>query len=182
MKNALILHGTNNNHTDNWFPWLAQEFRARGYVVWVPDLPQADRPNIDRYNAFIFDQWQFDDDLIVVGHSSGAVAILGVLQALPKDVVVKKAVMVAGFTDDLDWKPLRNLFVTPFDWNLIKQHAKHIVLFHSDDDPYVPLAHGKRLRDALGAELIVTNGQGHFNLEKGSQYKRFPKLLEKILD
>lgn len=50
MKNALILHGTDADHTQNWFPWLEKELLQRNYEVWVPDLPQSDHPNIRRYN------------------------------------------------------------------------------------------------------------------------------------
>ena len=70
MKNALILHGLSSGHSGNWFPWLEKELNQNGYKVWVPDLPQADKPNIDRNNAFIFANWKFDNDSIICYHSS----------------------------------------------------------------------------------------------------------------
>ena len=30
----------------------------------------------------------------------------------------------------------------------------------------------------LGGKLIIKKGQGHFNLEKGNKYKKFPLILE----
>lgn len=182
MKNALILHGAANNSHGNWFPWLERELKERGYAVWVPDLPRSDKPNIRRYNDAIFAKWHFDEDSVLVGHSSGAVAILGILQELPKDIIVRKAILVAGFTDDLGWESLRELFLAPFDWASIKKHARKIILFHSDNDPYVSLSHGEKLRDLLDAELIVMKGQKHFNISENLTYRQFPELLEKILE
>lgn len=182
MKNVLILHGTGNNSQGNWFPWLKKELERRGYKVWVPDLPDADYPNTKKYLKHIFSNWQFDEDSIVVGHSSGAVAILGFLQNLPENVVIKKAILVSAFKDNLDWDALNGLFEEPFNWEKIKAHVKKIVLYHSDNDPYVPLSHAQYLKEELDAELIIKKGQGHFNLEVGPQYKQFPKLLEKILE
>ncbi len=184
MKNALILHGTANDATRDWIPWLKKELERRKFRVWAPDLPGAEKPNIHRYNQFIFSKWDFDKDAIIVGHSSGAVAILGLLQALPDDVVVDKVLLVAGFTDDLDYPPVKEMFTEPFDWKKIRKHAKTFILFHSDNDPYVPIWHGEKLREYLGAELIVMGGQAHFSTTTypGEKYNQFPQLLEKILE
>lgn len=53
MKNILILHGTDGKKTHNWFPWLKEQLKSRGWNVWVPNLPCAERPNLKRYNNFI---------------------------------------------------------------------------------------------------------------------------------
>lgn len=180
MKNALILHGTANNHTGNWFPWLTEELENRGWKVFCPDLPHAERPNIKRYTEYILDHWTLDSESVIVGHSSGAVEILGLLSRLPNDSAIAQAILVSGFTDNLgDVKS--ELFLEPFDYDRIRKKAKKFVIFHSDTDPYVPLHHGEKLASLLEGELIVLKGQGHFNLEQGPEYKKFPILLEKIL-
>src|SRR5664279_4804219 len=104
MKNAIILHGTDATSKDNWFPWLRKELRNDGWKVWVPDLPKANKPNIERYNKFLFANKEFhvDQETVFIGHSSGAVAILGLLQELPADVVVDRAILVGAFNKDLD--------------------------------------------------------------------------------
>lgn len=181
MKNALILHGTYGHSKENWFPWLEKELNARGYRVWVPDLPQADHPSIPVWNAFVRNQWTFDEESIIIGHSSGAVAVLGILQELLDKTRIDKGILVAGFTTDLDWDPLRDLFTYQFDWKTIKTRAGQFVLFHSDDDPYVPLWHGEKLKKLLDAQLIVMKGQKHFSVSTDPNYTTFPELLEKIL-
>lgn len=180
MKNALILHGTSNNSQGNWFPWLKNELEKKEWKVWVPDLPQAERPKVKRYNEFIFNNkdWQFDKESVLIGHSSGAVAILGLLQHLPDDVVVDTCILVGSFKDNTGWNALDGLFEEPFDFEKIKKHARRFVFVHSDNDPYCPLEHAKYLSEKVNGELIIKEGQGHFNLEKGSEYKQFPLILE----
>lgn len=180
MKNALILHGTNGSSKENWFPWLKEELEKRGYKVWVPDLPGADRPNIKRYNEFIFSNsdWEFNEESTLVGHSSGSLAVLGVLQDLPDGIVVKHATLVAGFKDDLGWANLGGLFEKPFDWEKIKRSAKRITLIHSDNDPHIPLEHGEYLKEKLDAELVVMPGRFHFNTEHDPKFTKFPEIIK----
>lgn len=183
MKNALILHGTDADHTTNWFEWLGKELEKEGYKVWIPDLPHSEKPNIQRYNEFILSNkdWIFDEDSIIIGHSSGAVAILGLLQALPKDVVIRKAYLVAAFTDDLGWDSLTELFLSPFDYQVIKTHSHGFTLLHADNDPYCPLWHAETIAKELNGELMVEKGQGHFSASKNPSYTQFPILRDLII-
>lgn len=184
MKNALILHGTSNTSLGNWFPWLKRELEKSGYLVWCPDLPHADHPDQDNYFKVIFGRtdWQFGDESVVIGHSSGGVTALKVVQHLADGVVINKCVTVGAPYIRHGDDPIQGLFKEPYDFTKIKKHAKRFIIFHSDDDPYVPVEDGKIISNALSGDFVYIPGQGHFNLEKGPQYKRFPKLLEKILE
>lgn len=181
MKSALILHGTDGYPTQNWFDWLRTELEKRHWKVWVPQLPHAEKPNIRRYNKFIFGnkEWQFNSDSVIVGHSSGAVAILGILQNLPDDVVVDTCILVGAFKNNLNWDALDEIFLDPFDFEKIKKHTRHIIFIHSNNDPYCPLEHAQYLSKQLKAELRVIPGQKHFSVgTAGEKYKEFPLLLD----
>ncbi len=182
MKKALILHGTNGSSRENWFPWLKAGLKKNGYIVWVPDLPHAEKPNLSRYNEFIFNNkdWKFDEETIIVGHSSGAVAILGLLQNLPKRVKVGTCILVGAFKDNLNWDALNELFLEPFDFEKIKTRAKKFIFIHSNDDPYCPLSHAKYLSKKVGGKLIVLKGQKHFSLSTHPGYDKFPFLINFI--
>lgn len=180
MKNALILHGTGADSQSNWFPWLKEKLQEKEYKVWVPNLPNSMSPNTTVNTRYVLDNWQFDKDSIVVGHSSGAVLILYILQNIPENTVINRAFLVSAFKNDLGWPNLKNLFSEPLDWKKIKKHAHKIILLHSDNDPYVPLNHAQFIAEKIDAELIVKEGQGHFNLEVGAEYAQFPTLLEII--
>lgn len=181
MRNALILHGTNGNSKHNWFPWLKKKLEENNYKVWVPDLPGAEKPNLKRYNEFIFGNkdWEFNSQSVIIGHSSGAVAILGLLQKLPEDLVIDKCILVGSFKDNLGRDDLNGLFVQPFDFEVIKRKAKKFIFLHSDNDPYCPLEHAKHLSEKLDGKLIVKKGQKHFSISTGGEkFKKIPIILE----
>ena len=182
MTNVLILHGTDATPDSNWFMWLKGKLVGRGYRVWLPQLPDADRPNAKTYTKFLKanKQFKFDDDTILIGHSSGAVAILNLLQHLPAKSRVKAAILVSAFKDDLGRDDLGDLFAETLDFEKIKQRCGKFSFIHADDDPYVPLEQARYLAEQTGGELIVFEGQGHFNTEVGPEYEQFPELIQFI--
>lgn len=181
MKNILILHGTQGSPRGNWFQWLRRELQKRKYKVWVPKLPNPGKPRISKNVKYVSanKRWNFNAQSILVGHSSAPLTILGILNELPEGTVVDKCILVAPLTKS-DWEPNSELFDYDFDFKKIRTKAKHFIIIHSDTDPYTPLDQPKDLAKKLGAKLIIKKNEGHFNLEKGPQYKKFPFLLDLI--
>lgn len=181
-KNALILHGTDASPEANWFHWVETFMKQKGYEVWLPQLPDSATPNVDTYNTFLFSKpdFKFNENTVLIGHSSGAVEILSLLQNLPETIVVGDVYLVSVFRDNLGWDALEGLFTEPYDFELIKTKAHSITLVHSDTDPYVPLEHAHFLAQKLNARLLTVAGQGHFNLEQSEEYHEFPLLAQAI--
>ncbi|MBW3568704.1 alpha/beta hydrolase [Candidatus Parcubacteria bacterium] len=180
----LILHGTSSSSQGNWFPWLGSELKKSGHEVWIPDLPDAHRPNIQKYNNLLLNQgWDFNDS-VIIGHSSGAVAILGLLQALPEGAKINTAILVGAFTERLvespSWEMLKELFEEPFDFKAIKKKSKQFIFVHSGDDPYCPIEQARYLAENLQGEFIELQGMGHFKLRLDARFDKFPELLEII--
>lgn len=182
MSKFLILHGTDGSPQSNWFTWLKVSLEKQGHTAWLPQLPNSDKPNTQTYNNFLLSSgnFEFDHNTIIVGHSSGAVEALSLLQNLPEGTNIRAAVLVSAFMNDLEWDALSGLFVEPFDFEVIKQHCNKFTYIHSDNDPYCPIGHAEYLATQTEGNLIVYEGQGHFNTELGSQYREFPKLLKII--
>ena len=165
-------------------PWLKTELEKLGHVVWVPDLPRADRPSAERYNKFLLNSdWDFSNNLII-GHSSGSVAILGLLQALPEETKINTAILVGSFTKRLSespsWQMLQELFTKPLDFAAIKKKAKHFIFIHSEDDPYCPIEQAEELHRNLGGEFVRFKDKGHFSAHLDPQFVKFPELLDII--
>lgn len=190
MKNAIILHGTNGSPDGNWFRWLEAELQAKGFNVWLPQLPHAESPSLREWLDFIRSDCPFgiDKDTLIVGHSSGATLALVLANEL--DQSFGGVVAVAPFipTDALyiatTWINNKRLFDVEINLTKTLKQARqndgkpNVIILHSDDDPYIPQSVAERVARLSGAELVVFPGQGHFNLEQSSSYRTFPELAE----
>ncbi len=179
MKTAIILHGTLGSPSGNWFQWLKKELEEKGFTVWLPQLPQAEKPSLRKWQRFVKEQCPFPigGETLIVGHSSGA--ILALILAQNNMEKIGAIVGLSAFHDNsLQWEPNDQLFDMQFDWAAIRQSVNELLFIHSDDDPYVPLNQAQYVAINVGAEMIVIPGGGHFNLERSDEYKQFPKLLE----
>lgn len=180
----LILHGTGSDSQGNWFPWLKNELESLGHEVWTPDLPDAHRPNIQQYNELLLSSgWDFND-CVVIGHSSGAVAILGLLEALSENTKVHTAVLAGAFTKRLSespsWEMLRELFEKPFDFEAIRQKAGKFIFVHSKDDPICNIDEARELCGKVDGQIIEFDGMKHFSVKTDPRFIKFPELLEVI--
>jgi len=183
MENALILHGTWDNSQKHWFPWLKRELIKRGWLVWTPDLPDSDHPNTEKYLAHLFQNqdWTFDSDSVIIGHSSGGVAALQLLQHLPANLIIDKCIVVGAFYHNHGFTAVDGLFEQPWDFPKIKKHARRFYIIHSNDDPYISLEDPKYFGEKLGSKPIIKKGQKHFSITTaGKKYKEFPFLLQLI--
>jgi len=159
--------------------WLKSELERRGFVVWLPELPGAAKPSLQRWSKYVHEQSPFtiNEDTLIIGHSSGA--ILALVLSQQNATSIGGVVGVSVFHDNsLNWDPNSELFDVDFDWRAIQTHAKKLVLVHSDNDPYVPLDQAEYVAKQCGVQLRVIAGQGHFNLETSPSYRSFPALLE----
>lgn len=181
MKNALIIHGAYGNPSENWFPWLKSELEALHYVVSVPQFPTPENQNLAAWLE-VAEQYleKLDSDSLIIGHSIGATFILSLLEKLERPI--NHAVLVAGFISDLPDSSLNEINHTFYDrgfvGDVIRSKARHLTLFHSPDDPFVPIGHAEQLAHLLQTPLTEVPDAGHFNLASG--YHQFPEILETI--
>ena len=168
MKRLIMVHGWQGKPNEGFRPWLKKELEMQGFAVSVPEMPNANFPQQSEWVSYLATLvGRPDTDTYFMGHSLGAITILRYLETLPEEHKVGGAVMVAGFSDDINIKELTNFYQTPIMWSKIKRHSTNFVAIHSDNDYYVPLFHGDVFEKYLDAKLIVVPGMKHFSGDDG---------------
>jgi uncharacterized protein len=178
MPSVFIIHGIYGSPKENWFPWIKKELEELACDVYVPHFPTSNPTLLGEWLG-VFKPYQkyLDKASIVIGHSVGVPFILTILESSP----AKSAFLVSGFATnpDNEFTPImKNIADKQFDWSAIRKNCKNFTVFHSDNDPYVPLSLAEELAENLGTEVSLVEGAGHFNADAG--YTAFPLLLEYI--
>lgn len=190
MKNAILLHGSSCAPNSYWLPSIKKFLEKQGYSVWTPQLPNAAAPDLKTQLPFVIKNATFNNETIIIGHSSGCPLILGVLENI--NVRINKAVLVAGYARKLgkmeksslkkEEKDAEPILQEKYNWDKIRKNVKDIFFINSDNDPWgCNDKEGYYMFKNLGGTLIIRHGEGHMGSDKFNQpYKEFP-LLEKLL-
>ena len=177
-KRVIVLHGRSKNPSQAWYPWLKEECEKNGIECIVPPMPHPDTPILKEWLK-VLDDLAPDTDTVLVGHSRGGMAILRWLEQAFESTKVKKVVLVAannpeimdGFGGDFYDKP-------DYDFAKIKQHCEQFIVFHSDDDDFVPIVSGEKNAVGLNATFHPYHGLQHF----GNNITRMQEIYDEVID
>lgn len=177
----VIIHGSYGSPDENWFPWLDEQLSKHGASVIRPSLPTPEHQSLENW-CYLFKKQigPLDSQAVLIGHSLAVPFILRILEATTAPI--KAAFLVSGFIRLLgidEFDQVNKTFVEgEFNWEKIKSNASRFFVYHSDNDPYVPLEFGKEIADQVGAEFIVIHNGGHINASSG--FTEFHDVLRDI--
>ena len=177
----IIIHGTEGSPESNWFPWLKDELEKISHNVLCPAFPTPENQSLNSWSDTLNSQViELTDNDILIGHSTGVIFILNILNKLSQPI--KATFLVAGFASRIGidkYDQLNSTFLSPkLDWDKIKNNAGNLFIYSGSNDPYVPRNCGIELADNLGVEEIIMPNGGHLNAESG--FIRFDDLLSNI--
>lgn len=179
-KRAFIIHGWGADSKANWFAWVREELEKAGFDAVALDMPNSENPKQEQWFQAMQDAiGDVNENTYLIGHSLGTMAILRFLETLPEDQKVGGAILVSGFARSLNVPELESFHEAEVDFAKIKSVCKHFVVFHSDDDPLVPLEEGINLRNQVDGDIIIVSGQQHLNM--GTGYFSFPEVVEELV-
>lgn len=162
---------------DNWFPSVQQELETRGYSVIAAEFPDPELARQKFWFPFLIDELNVDEDSILVGHSSGAIAAM----KLAEEHKILGSILVGAYHTDLGMEAEKKsgYFDSPWQWDKIKKNQHWTILFASQDDPWIPVEHPRYIHKMLNCEYHEYTDQGHF----GGDYLKetFPELTQAIM-
>ncbi len=95
MKNAILFHGGSCTPNSYWLPSIKKFLEKHGYSVWAPQLPKPEAPDLKIQLPFVLKNATFNNETVIIGHSSGCPLILSILENI--GVKINKAILVAGY-------------------------------------------------------------------------------------
>lgn len=187
-KRVFIIHGWQGSPDKGWLLWLKDELEKYGYKVYVPAMPDADKPRIEKWIPYLAQVvGSPDDNTYFVGHSLGCQAIARYLEILSESIKIGGAVFVAGFFKrvtgfelDPELKQIdQHWLKMPIDLKKVRQHLLKSIAIFSDNDLWVPLDNQDDFKNKLGSEIIIEHKMGHFSGDEG--ITKLPIVLESVL-
>jgi len=174
LKAILIPGNGNATPQDNWFPYLERQLPKLAIIVINQQFPDPMLAREKFWLPFI-KKLGADENTILIGHSSGAIAAL----RFAEKNKIFGSVLVGAYCTDLgdENEKKSGYFSRPWDWKSIKNNQKWIIQFASSDDPFIPIEEPRQLHKQLGTDYHEYQNQKHFG--HGSSPKiEFPELLE----
>lgn len=175
----VMVHG--NGPTEDWTrprgwqPYLLEEFEKLGIDAHGPLMPEPEFAPMDVWLPYLENEMVVDENTILIGHSSGAVAAMRYAETHK----VKGLILVSGGYTDLDDETEKKsgYFDKPWNWEAIKENTEWIVQFHSKDDPYIPLTEAEFIHEKLDSEFTLFEDKGHLSAE-GDGVTEVPEIVE----
>lgn len=126
---------------------------------------------------FIKCEMKVDENTVVIGHSSGAVAAMRLLE----HTKVLGCVLVSTCHTDLGCESERisNYYSRPWEWDKIKSNASWILQYHSADDHLIPIAEADYVAESLGSEYTRYPNRSHF-FEPRDVKDIFEQIVNKV--
>lgn len=188
-KRVFIIHGWDGYPEEGWFPWLKKELEAKGFTVFVPQLPKPDEPRINNWVPKLKEiVGSPDEQTYFVGHSMGCQTIVRYLETLSENTKIGGVVFVAGFfrhltnleNDDVVRSVSQEWLTAPLNFDTVKTHLKKSIAIFSDNDPYVPIDNKEDFANSLGSKIVIEHNKGHFS--GSTSTKELPSAFDALIE
>jgi len=156
-----MVHGNGGlTAEDIWFPEVRTELEVLDLEVVAQTMPDNEMARSFIWLPFLEEVLNADENSIIIGYSSGAVAAMRYAETRR----VYGSVLVGASHTDLGIyaEKKSGYFDEPWDWEAIKANQNWVVQFASPSDPYIPIEEPRHIHDHLGTDYHELPGRGHF--------------------
>ncbi len=170
---AILIHGNGGcTAADIWLPWLERQLTALGLDVINHTFPDNVKARSSVWLPYL-ESLDADDETILVGHSSGAVAAMRYAETHQ----LLGSVLVSVCHTDLGdaFEAASGYYRTSWQWDRIRENQQWIAIFHSTDDPLIPVVEARHVASQLKCSYFELANRGHFD-----RSREFPEALDYI--
>ena len=167
---VILSHGNGGSTAgDIWLPWLERELTRLGLDVINRTFPDNVKARA-RYWLPFLDELGADENTILIGHSSGAVAAMRYAEThrLAGSVLVGVCHTDLGDSSEA----ASGYYREPWQWTRIRENQPWIGIFNSIDDPCIPIAEARHVAAQLRCKYFEFSDRGHF------MDAEFPEVLQ----
>ena len=162
---------------DNWFPYVKDTLEGAGVQVIAAKFPDPYLSRSSFWLPFLLEELSVDEDTVLIGHSSGAVAAMRFAE---KYKILGSVLVSACYTDlGIEVEKQSGYFDLPWNWERIGFNQKWTVLFASQDDKLIPIDEPRHIHQQLNCEYHEFTNQGHFGYDNFKS--EFPELTSAVL-
>jgi predicted alpha/beta hydrolase family esterase len=174
---VILIHGNGGGTgSDNWFPYVKRSLESEGFTVIAKTMPDNVLARESIWLPFLKNELGADENTILVGHSSGAVAAMRFAET---NKLYGSVLIGACYTDLGDEnEKASGYYDRTWQWDAIKTNQNQIVQFASTDDPYIPIEEARYIHEKLATNYHESTNQGHFGEDKGKV--TFPEVVEAV--
>lgn len=185
MKRVFIIHCWQGTPNDFWYPWLKNELEKKGFDVYLPDMPDTDKPKIEPWVSTLQNLvGKMDEETYFIGHSIGCQTILRFLERasdfdrLGGIVFVAPWLALKGLKTEEEIEIAKPWLEPLNNPNIFRFTPNKLITIFSKDDPYVPIENADKFKESFGAQVVIEDGKGHYDSEDVTE---LPIALENLL-
>jgi pimeloyl-ACP methyl ester carboxylesterase len=143
--------------------------------IILENFPDPDIAHENIWLPFLRDTLKVDENTILIGHSSGAVAAM----RLAETTKLYGIILVSACHTDLgdENEKEAGYYSRPWLWSKMKENTQWILQFHGDNDNLIPLHEA----DYVASNLELQVGKEYFVIPKASHFFQ-PKYIQPIID
>ncbi|ORY06970.1 alpha/beta-hydrolase [Basidiobolus meristosporus CBS 931.73] len=178
MTSIILLpgNGCENPQEAIWYSWVMEKLKKHvtGETI-LRQFPDYELCKESIWLPFLKQEIGVDENFILIGHSTGAIAALRYAEKYK----VKGIVLVSAYHTDLgdEWEAKSEYFSKEWHWDSIRNNSDWIIQFGSPDDSLVPIAEQRYVHEQVDSEYYELEERGHFVDDND-----FPELVEKVTE
>jgi predicted alpha/beta hydrolase family esterase len=174
---VILIHGNGGSRRgDFWYPRVEQECAELGLTVVNQTFPDNVKARA-RFWLPHLEELGAGEDTILIGHSSGAVAAMRYAETHR----LLGSILVSVCHTDLGdaGEAASGYYSAPWHWDRIRDNQQWIAIYHSVDDPHIPVAEPRFVAAQLKCHYFELEDRGHF-LERDALPEAVPYLKRKL--